>query len=98
MIFLNKDKFVFRCASCGHLVHIPEDCLTQQEEVEDRNMGKKINLYFSVEYTCQCGNELKVTGDATEYPVGVMEGEVDVACHGCEQVGEKSNLVTVTLE
>lgn len=76
------EKIIIKCANCGHELEIWSDELDFEWDcgtTEERSMGDEIGWHADGSICCpECDDQIEVTIDAYEYPVGVYNyGEID---------------------
>ncbi len=62
------------CSKCTSTLYVSgSDIFVESESVEDRNMGKEVFYIGSSGFMCpNCENNIEVTYEANEYPVGAL--------------------------
>lgn len=73
-----------KCKKCSKLYHIsPEDFGEPDTSSDERSMGYEIQSTWEYELICdRCSNNLHVTIDGFEYPVGILNYE-ECSSEGC---------------
>ena len=76
------EKIILKCASCGHEFEIWSDELDFEWDcgtTEERRMGEEIGWHAEGSICCpECKEQIDVTIDAYEYPMGVYNyGDID---------------------
>lgn len=80
---LSVDGFLVTCDNCGHYIEVDGDAIDWEWECiggDERSMGIE-NLYIAEHYIdCpECGNEVHITFNVWEYPVGAYNNsDIDI--------------------
>jgi restriction system protein len=80
-----------KCKKCNKLYYIsPEDFDEPDTTSDERSMGYEIQYTWDYEFNCdKCKNELKITIEAYEYPVGILNYQ-EINAEGCNIIDEPS--------
>lgn len=80
-----------KCKKCNKLHDIsPEDFDEPETTSDERSMGYETQYIWEYEFNCdKCNNELKITIEGYEYPVGILNYQ-EFNVEGCLIVDEPS--------
>ena len=69
--------FIFQCNDChAQTTYLPEDSAFGSEVFDpDRQMGPEYRHHWNENFECSCGNEITLTYNVYEYPVGAFNIE-----------------------
>lgn len=80
---------IIKCKKCNKKYEIEPDDFGEPETYSDeRNMGYEIGYVWEMEFECdKCNNEISITIEGYEYPVGVYNYE-NFSTSGCNFIEE----------
>ena len=90
MIIIAKGNEI-RCKKCSKLYKIsPDDFGKPKTNSDERSMGYETQYIWKYEFNCdQCENELKITIEVYEYPIGILNYK-EFHAEGCLIITEPS--------
>lgn len=76
-------EYNLKCKICGknHLLTVS---IFDVDRDDDRQMGPEVYYQGEESVTCDCGNEISITVDASEYPIGAPIEIYNVSLKGCK--------------
>jgi restriction system protein len=84
-----------KCKKCHKLQEIsPDDFEEPETNSDERNMGYETQYIWEFEFQCdKCKNELKITIEGYEYPVGILNYQ-EFNNEGCIIIDEPTLEIT----
>lgn len=85
-----KGKVKLTCEKCGK-THIIKSEMIDMEVLEPNSecgMGPKVHYEAEYNFDCDCKKPISLSVDAWEYPIGVLNGNVEHKIIGAKIVGK----------
>ncbi|MEQ4627613.1 hypothetical protein [Providencia manganoxydans] len=79
-------KVTFVCSECEKESSVESNDYETETEVDEGGMGTRVEYWTEIETECECGNEIEIMLNDTEYPEGNFEGETVHSFSGVDSV------------